>query len=42
MLKGDLDVLAGVTFAQKLLMKSVGITPKKILLPQIRKMQEVK
>lgn len=41
MLNGDLDVLAGVTFAQKLLMKSVAITPKKVLLTQVRKMQEV-
>jgi short-subunit dehydrogenase len=42
MLKGDLDVLAGVTFAQKVMMKSVALTPKKILLTQVRKMQELK
>lgn len=42
MLKGDLDVISGVTFAQKLMLKSIPITPKKILLSQIKKMQNPK
>ncbi|MEM9886139.1 MAG: SDR family oxidoreductase [Bacteroidota bacterium] len=42
MMSGKLDVLAGLTFAQKIMMKAIPITPKKILLSQIRQMQEVK
>lgn len=42
MLAGKLDVLAGLTFAQRIMMATIPLTPKKILLPQIRKMQEVK
>ncbi len=41
MLAGELEVLAGVSFAQKAMMKAVPLTPKKILLKQVRKMQEV-
>ena len=39
MLKGELDVISGITFAQKIMLKTIPITPKKVLLPQIRKMQ---
>lgn len=41
MLKGKLDVVSGLTFSQKIMMKSIPFTPKKMLLKQIRKMQEV-
>lgn len=41
MMAGKLDVLAGVTLGQRMLMKSIPITPKSVLLKQIRKMQEV-
>ncbi|NAS11504.1 SDR family NAD(P)-dependent oxidoreductase [Poritiphilus flavus] len=41
MLKGKLDVVSGLTVAQSLMMKSIPFTPKKMLLKQIRKMQEV-
>jgi len=41
MLAGKLDVLAGLTFAQKMMMRSIPLTPKKMLLTQVRKMQEV-
>ncbi|MDX1522724.1 MAG: SDR family oxidoreductase [Anaerolineae bacterium] len=41
MLAGQLNVIAGVTFAQRLMMAAVPLTPKKMLLKQIRQMQEV-
>ncbi|MEO0895370.1 MAG: SDR family oxidoreductase [Bacteroidota bacterium] len=41
MLEGKLDVMAGVTFMQRMMMGSIPLTPKKMLLTQIRKMQEV-
>lgn len=41
MLKGRLDVIAGVTFGQKMMMGMLPFTPKKMLLKQIRQMQEV-
>lgn len=41
MLKGQLDVISGLTFAQKMMMSMVPLTPKKMLLKQIRQMQEV-
>ncbi len=42
MLKGKLDVISGLTLSQKLMMKTIPIIPKKIVLSQIRKMQEIK
>lgn len=42
MIDGDLDVLAGLTLSQKIMMKAVPFTPKKVLLQQIRRMQQVK
>jgi len=42
MLKGKIDVVSGLTGAQKMMMAMIPFTPKKMLLKQIRKMQEVK
>jgi uncharacterized protein len=42
MLKGKLDVISGLTISQKIMMAMVPLTPKKMILSQIRKMQEVK
>ena len=42
MLAGKLEVLSGLSFAQKAMMSMLPLTPKKVLLPQIRKMQEPK
>jgi len=42
MLAGKLDVIAGLTLSQKIMMKTIPITPKKMVLKQIRKMQELK
>ena len=41
MIAGKLNIMAGLTFAQKMMMATIPITPKKLLLSQIRKMQEV-
>jgi len=41
MLAGKLDVIAGVTTAQKLTMRLLPFLPKKLLLKQVRQMQEV-
>ena len=38
MVEGKLNVMAGLTFAQRLMMRSIPFTPKKMLLSQIRKM----
>jgi short-subunit dehydrogenase len=42
MLKGKLDVISGLTAAQKVMMATLPFTPKKMILSQVRKMQEVK
>ena len=42
MMDGKLDVLAGLTLTQKIMMNSIAFTPKKMLLKQVRKMQETK
>jgi uncharacterized protein len=42
MLKGKLDVITGLTISQKIMMAMIPLTPKKMILSQIRKMQEVK
>ena len=42
MIKGKLDVVSGLTFGQKMMMAMIPFTPKKMILKQIRKMQEVK
>lgn len=41
MLKGKLDVISGLTFSQKIMMKMIPFMPKKMVLKQIRKMQEI-
>jgi short-subunit dehydrogenase len=41
MLAGKLNIISGVTFTQRIMMATIPMTPKKILLRQIRKMQEV-
>ncbi|WP_435624293.1 SDR family NAD(P)-dependent oxidoreductase [Flagellimonas sp.] len=42
MLEGKLDVISGLTTSQKIMMKMIPFTPKKVILKQIRQMQEVK
>lgn len=41
MLAGHLNVVSGLTLSQKLLMKIIPFTPKRLLLKFVRKMQEV-
>ncbi|MCI5056490.1 MAG: SDR family oxidoreductase [Flavobacteriales bacterium] len=41
MIAGKLDVMAGLTFTQRMMMASIPLTPKKMLLSQVRKMQEI-
>ena len=41
MLAGKLDVISGVTLPQRMLLSAVSVTPKRVLLRQIRQMQEV-
>lgn len=41
MIEGKLDVVSGMTFPQKMMLSMVPFTPKKLMLKQIRKMQEV-
>ncbi len=41
MLAGKMNVIAGVTFGQRLMLAAAPLTPKKMLLDQVRKMQEV-
>ncbi|MEM9079142.1 MAG: SDR family oxidoreductase [Verrucomicrobiota bacterium] len=40
MLAGKLDVVSGLTFSQKLMLASVPFAPKKVLLSEVRKLQE--
>ena len=40
MLVGRLDVISGLTFGQKLMVSSIPFMPKKLILRQMRKMQE--
>ncbi len=42
MINGKLDVISGISFSQKMMMAMIPITPKKMVLKQIRQMQEVK
>lgn len=42
MLNGKLDVISGLTFSKRLMIALIAFTPKKMVLSQIRKMQEVK
>ena len=42
MIEGKIDVVTGMTFPQKMMMASLPLIPKKMLLKQVRNMQEVK
>lgn len=42
MLDGKLDVVSGLTFSQKIMMKMIPFSPKKMILKQVREMQEIK
>jgi len=42
MLKGKLDVITGITLAQRIMFSMIPFVPKKMLLKQVRQMQEVK
>ena len=42
MMKGKLDVVSGLKTSQKIMMSMIPFTPKKMLLKQVRQMQEVK
>ncbi|SFS40232.1 SDR family NAD(P)-dependent oxidoreductase [Lutibacter maritimus] len=42
MLKGKIDVISGLTLSQKIMMAFIPFMPKKMVLKQVRKMQEVK
>jgi hypothetical protein len=41
MIEGKLDILSGLTFGQKIMFKMIPFLPKKMLLKQVRKMQDV-
>jgi len=41
MLAGKLNIISGVTFTQRMMIAAIPITPKKMVLRQIRQMQEV-
>ena len=41
MLNGKLDVISGLTNSQKIMMRMIPFTPKKMILKQVRQMQEV-
>ena len=42
MLDGKLDVISGVPFVPRMMLKMLPFTPKKMMLSQVRKMQEIK
>lgn len=42
MIAGELDVISGLTFGQRLMFAGIPFSPKKMLLTQVRKMQEKK
>tara|TARA_R110001583_G_scaffold61013_2_gene180810 strand:+ start:1022 stop:1204 length:183 start_codon:yes stop_codon:yes gene_type:complete len=42
MLKGKIDVISGLKPMQKLMMAMIPFMPKKMVLKQVRQMQEVK
>lgn len=42
MMKGKLDIIAGVAAMQKLMLKAIPLTPKKMVLKQIHRMQQSK
>lgn len=42
MIRGDLDVISGLTFGQKMMMRMIPFTPKKVMLKQVKNMQTAK
>ncbi|MCT4616758.1 MAG: SDR family oxidoreductase [Candidatus Gracilibacteria bacterium] len=42
MLDGKMDIISGLTFGQKIMFYLIPFTPKKVLLKQIKNMQEIK
>lgn len=42
MIKGKLDVISGLTFSQKIMMATLPLTPKKLILKQVKQMQQTK
>ncbi|WNJ17689.1 SDR family oxidoreductase [Pontibacter sp. G13] len=42
MMAGKLEIIAGVTALQRIMMSTLALTPKSMVLSQVRKMQEVK
>lgn len=42
MMKGELNVIAGLTFGQKMMMATIPFMPKKMILKQVREMQTAK
>jgi uncharacterized protein len=40
MLRGEMDVLVGLTFGQRMMLAAIPFTPKKMLVRQIHKMQQ--
>ncbi|WP_347839498.1 SDR family oxidoreductase [uncultured Draconibacterium sp.] len=42
MLKGKMDVISGLTFAQKIMISAIPFMPKKMMLKTVKKMQETK
>lgn len=42
MIKGKLDVVSGLTFGQKIMMSFIPFAPKKMVLKQVRGLQEIK
>ena len=42
MLSGELNIISGVTCSQKILIKAIPLTPKRILMKQVKKLQALK
>jgi short-subunit dehydrogenase len=42
MMNGELDVISGLSFSQRIMISMIPLTPKKLVLKQIKKLQEVK
>lgn len=42
MIRGDLDIISGLTFGQKMMMRMIPFTPKKVMLKQVKNMQTAK
>ena len=40
MIAGKLDIVSGLTFGQKMMMRAISFTPKRTMLKQVRQMQE--